>query len=82
MTILNSFFILHLSVKVLVVAGGYYGSYTKISSTETHTLGSDAWSLGSPLPRAIKSFASVSLNDKIYFIGNISHFLHLFHIRV
>jgi len=56
--------------KVLVVAGGYYGWYQKISSTETHVLGSPSWTSSSPLPRRMFASASVSMNDKIYILGS------------
>jgi len=55
--------------KVLVVGGGYEGKTSrKKSSTEIFTLGSIAWTTAAPLPQAIFAFASVSINDKIYFI--------------
>jgi len=55
--------------KVLVVGGGYEGKTSrKKSSTEIFTLGSTAWTTAAPLPQAIFAFASVSINDKIYFI--------------
>ena len=66
--------------KVLVVGGGFFGQeiddypyirYQDIASTETFTLGSNAWSVSAPLPRAMGRFASVSLNNKIYFIGDM-----------
>merc|ERR1711872_607395 len=54
--------------KVLVVGGGYFGNYEELSSTEMLTLGSTSWTTAAPLPRTIESFASVSVNNKIYFI--------------
>jgi len=54
--------------KVLVVAGGYRGWYEKLSSTETHALGSSSWTYSSPLPKAMRVPASVSINDKIYIL--------------
>jgi len=59
--------------KVLVVGGGYYGRYQNIYSTETLTLGSDAWTKAATVPmQSLKrsyGFASVSLNNKVYFIA-------------
>merc|ERR1711915_499368 len=55
--------------KVLVVAGGYAGSYNEeISSTEMLIMSTHAWTSAAPLPRGIFGFASTSLNNKIYFI--------------
>ena len=40
-----------------------------MSSTETLTLGENAWKIAVPLPKPMHSFGSTSLNGKIYFIG-------------
>jgi len=56
--------------KVLVVGGGYYGRYNKISSTEIFTMGSKTWSVSAPLSLPVpRSFASVSLNNRVYFLA-------------
>jgi len=55
--------------KVLVVGGGYHGRFNKMSGTETFTMGSDAWAVAAPLPMAMYGFASVSLNDKVFFLA-------------
>jgi len=55
--------------KILVVAGGYQGRYVKLSSTETHVLGSSSWTyLEFSLPRPMRIPASVSINNKIYIL--------------
>jgi len=55
--------------KILVVAGGYHGHYEKMSSTETHVLGSSSWTyLQFSLPKPLRIPASVSINNKIYIL--------------
>jgi len=54
--------------KVLFVGGGYFGKYEELASTEMLTLGSTSWTSAAPLPKTMWSFASVSVNNKIYFI--------------
>ena len=51
------------------MGGGYFGRYKRMSETETFTMGSDAWTVAAPLPKAVYGFASVSLNDKVFFLG-------------
>ena len=63
-------------MKVLVVGGGYkylgeYLGYQAKASTETFTMGSNAWSVAAPLPFAVYGFASVSLNNKVIFLGRL-----------
>ena len=61
-----------LYLKVLVVGGGYYGRYNEISSTEIFTMGSKSWSVSAPLSLPVShGFASVSLNNKVYFLGKL-----------
>jgi len=65
--------------KVLVVGGGYYGAFMKkMRSTEMLTLGTTAWKTTSPLPKSIWSIGSVSINNKIYFIGGASVLVYEF----
>merc|ERR1712083_496652 len=54
--------------KIFVVGGGFFGPHIKLSSTEMLSLGSTAWTIASPLPRAMMYFGYVSLNNKIYFL--------------
>merc|ERR1711915_1027099 len=57
--------------KILVVAGGYLGlgRSEKLSSTETHVLGSSSWTyLQFSLPKPMRIPASVSINNKIYIL--------------
>merc|ERR1711915_710499 len=54
--------------KVFVVGGGFFGSHIKLSSTEMLSLGSTAWTIASPLPRAMMYFGYVSVNNNIYFL--------------
>ena len=70
--------ILNHDFQVLVVAGGYQdpddawvtnSKYKVLSSTEMLTLGTNYWTVATPLPKAMYGFASTSLNGKIYFIG-------------
>ena len=42
-----------------------------MSETETFTMGSTAWSVAAPLPMAIYGFASVSFNNKVFFLGEL-----------
>ena len=59
-------------LKVLVVGGGYYGRYNEISSTEIFTMESKTWSVSAPLSLPVpRGFASVSLNNKVYFLGKL-----------
>ena len=50
---------------------GEYQGYQALSSTETFTMGSNAWSVAAPLPFAVYGFASVSLNNKVIFLGRL-----------
>ena len=42
------------------------------------TLGTTAWKTTSPLPKSIWSIGSVSINNKIYFIGGASVLVYEF----
>jgi len=55
--------------KVYLVAGGWDPSINFLSTTELLTQDATAWAFSSPLPRALKSMASVSLDNKVFFIG-------------
>ena len=64
-------------VQVLVVAGGYqsWGNAAvdeekdAMFLTERLILGENGWKIVAPLPQPMFGFASASLNDKIYLIG-------------
>ena len=63
----------------MVVGGGYYGPFMqKMRSTEILSLGSTAWRTTAPLPMSIWSIGSVSINNKIYFIGGASVLVYEF----
>merc|ERR1712083_1067500 len=53
-------------------------SCKKMRSTEILSLGSTAWRITAPLPMSIWSIGSVSINNKIYFIGGASVLVYEF----
>jgi len=56
--------------QVLLVAGGWDDDSTTIrSSTEVLIGDSSAWTMANPLPRAVFSVASVTLDNTVYFTG-------------
>jgi hypothetical protein len=55
--------------KVYLVAGGWDSRINYLSTTELLTQAATAWTFSSPLPRALKSMASVSLDNKVFFTG-------------
>ena len=60
-----------LYLKVLVVGGGG-NRKNPLSSTEILTMGSKTWTVSAPLSLPVPyGFASVSLNNKVYFLGNL-----------
>merc|ERR1719244_1484516 len=59
--------------KILLVAGGLGVYHQALSSTEIFIVAeSTDWTYAAPLPRATKAMSYASLNDKIYFIEDIS----------
>jgi len=54
--------------KVYLVAGGWAG-IDYHTTTELLTEAATAWTFSSPLPRTLKGMASVSLDNKVFFIG-------------
>jgi len=59
---------------VLIVAGGlpdnsYQNPATPLSTAEKLVTGSTAWTATKPLPRILTEMASVSMNNKVYFLG-------------
>jgi len=57
-------------IRILVVAGGEH------PSTELLTEGSDSWVFGEnlPFPNTIKAMASVSMDNKIFFLGGTTEY--------
>ena len=60
-----------MSSQVLLVAGGDNGAYidSKLSSTEVLTADSSAWTITSPLPRALTGLKGLNLGGRIYMTG-------------
>ena len=58
-------------VQVLLVAGGRDGDYAPISSTEVLVGDSLAWTMATPLPRAMFEMGSVSFDNTVYMTGKL-----------
>ena len=56
-------------VQVLLVAGGYHDAY--LSSTEVLTVDSPAWTMVTPLPRAVRGVGGISLDNTVYITGKV-----------
>ena len=66
-----------LQVQTLLVAGGVNTidletrDFEYLDSTETYLPGSNDWAISNPLPVKIAGAAHVSLNNKVYLLGDI-----------
>ena len=58
-------------VQVLLVAGGD-GAGNPLSSTELMVEGSDAWTMSTPLPRAVRGVRGATLGNIVYMTGVIA----------
>ena len=59
-------------MKVLLVAGGLLGDqFTAMSSTEVLALGSDTWTLATPLPQARSGLVGVTIDNRLYMTGTV-----------
>ena len=54
-------------VQVLLVAGGNNDAY--LSSTEVLTVDSPAWTMATPLPRAVYGVRGVTLDNTVFMTG-------------
>ena len=57
-------------VQVLLVAGGSNDD-AYLSSTEVLTVDSHAWTMVTPLPRALAGVGSVTLDNTVYMTGKV-----------
>ena len=56
-------------VQVFLVAGGYDAGYNPLSSTELLVESSDAWTMSTPLPRAVDGLRGATLGNIVYMTG-------------
>ena len=61
-------------VQVLLVAGGY-ADHAPLSSTEMLTVDFPAWTMVTPLPRALSGVGSVTLDNTVYMTGKVYYIL-------
>jgi len=54
---------------ILIVAGGADKKYNELSSTEKLIIGEKAWTMVKPLPYVLQNMGSISMLDKVFFIG-------------
>ena len=62
---------MYVCVQVLLVAGGLDGDDTHLSSTEVLTGDSTAWTMATPLPRAVDGMRGISLDNTVYMTGKV-----------
>ena len=56
-------------MQVFLVAGGYDKSRNALSSTELLVEDSDAWTMSTPLPRAVDGLRGATLGNIVYLTG-------------
>ena len=56
-------------MQILIVAGGADKAYKALSSTEKIVVGENAWSMVKPLPYVLERMGSVSMLNRVLFIG-------------
>ena len=54
-----------------MVAGGLGSTNNYLSSTEVLTMDSHAWSMATPLPRAVSGVRGVTLDGRLYMTGKL-----------
>ena len=57
-------------VKVLLAAGGFdHVEFEYLSSTELLTVGSDAWTMATPLPGVMYGMRTANVDNKVFLTG-------------